>query len=472
MGTITNELWRLDAVETARLIRLGCISSREATEAALARLVEVNWKLNAVVLPLLDEALAGADACDAARARGEALGPLHGVPVTIKINVAERVLATDHCIAAFKNPIPGGDSAVIRNTSKAGAIIVGYTNSPALGMRFHTDNVFYGQTFNPLDRRISPGGSSGGAAAATAAGIGAIGYGNDMSGSISCPAFCCGIVGLRPSHGRAARCSSSGLSGRPLSTQLMSVDGSLTRTVGDARLALGVMSGSAYGDNQWEPAPIRFNLQQRPLKVALVTSSQALDVQPAAVAAVRRAGAHLAKAGYQVEEVLPPRLAETSALWHTIAVTEHAHLLGPLLELAGDQDVACFLREWWDIYPPAGMKRYMTSFMERDALVSEWDAFLEDWPIILMPASPVPPLPAGLDVMGREGAHRTLDAIHFQLIAPVLGLPALAVPVATSGGVPLGIELLGRRFREDTVLDAGEVIEAGEGVRSPVDPAW
>ena len=208
------EPWRLDASDLARLIRLGRLSSREAVTSCLARMDAVNSKLNAVVRRMDDEALAAADACDAARARGEALGRLHGVPVTTKINVDHRGHPTDNGAVALKDRIEPEDSPVVANLRKAGAVFIGRTNAPAFSMRIITDNGLHGRTFNPLDRAITPGGSSGGAGASVASGMGPIAQGNDIAGSVRIPAYCNGVIGLRTGLGRVPAYSGR-TSGRP-----------------------------------------------------------------------------------------------------------------------------------------------------------------------------------------------------------------------------------------------------------------
>jgi amidase len=164
------ELWQLDATDLARLIRTGRASAREAVQSCLSRMDAVNPALNAVVRRMDDEALAAADAADAARARGEALGPLHGVPVTTKVNVDQKGHPTDNGVVAYKDLIATEDSPVVANLRHAGAILIGRTNAPAFSMRIFTDNALHGRTLNPLDPAITPGGSSGGAGAAVAVG--------------------------------------------------------------------------------------------------------------------------------------------------------------------------------------------------------------------------------------------------------------------------------------------------------------
>lgn len=466
-----SDLWRLDAVATAELVRTGRASAREVTGAVLARLHAVNPAVNAITRALDEEALAAADAADAARARGEALGPLHGVPVTTKCNVDQRGLPTDNGVPILKDLIAATDSPVVAALREAGAIIVGRTNTPAFSMRGHTDNALHGATLNPWDRRATPGGSSGGAGAAVAVGIGAIAHGNDIGGSIRWPAYCNGVVGLRPTQGRVARVNDTAPGGRPMSSQLMAVDGPLARTVRDVRLGFEVMAARGDArDNRWTPVPLRLPPPPRPLRVALVTRCDGPAVADSCWEAVRTAGRHLASAGYQVEEVAPPDLHAASALWHAIGVTEQQVFLGPKLEQSGDPGIASFLSAWWSLHPPRDFAGYMRAFAERDALLQRWLLFLEHHPIVVMPASTEAPLPAGIDVQGLAGTRRMLDALWFQLTLPVLGLPGLAVPVGTDRGLPMGVQLTASRWREDLLFDAGAVIEAHEGARTPIDP--
>jgi len=472
MTRTCGEPWRLDAVEQAALIRHGRLSAREAVDSALARLHEVNPAINAITLALDAEARAAADALDAARARGEALGPLAGVPVTTKCNVDQRGVPTDNGVPAMKALIAPTDSPVVAALREAGAVIVGRTNTPAFSMRGHTDNALHGATRNPWHRDATPGGSSGGAGAATATGIGTIAHGNDIGGSIRWPAFCNGVFGLRPSPGRVARTNDTVPGGRPMSSQLMSVDGPLARSVRDLRLGFEVMAGRGdLRDNRWTPVPLRLAPAPRPIRVALVTRAEGgPTVAESCWNAVRTAGRHLESAGYRVEAVDPPDLRATSELWHAIGTTEQHAFLGPRLEQSGDPGIAEFLGHWWSLRPPRDLAGYMRAYVERDDLLARWLRFLDAYPIVVMPASVERPIPAGVDVQGRAGAQRMLDALWFQLTLPVLGLPGLAVPVGMDGDLPMGVQLVASRWREDLLFDAAEAIEAHEGPRVPIDP--
>ncbi len=468
---MARELWRLDGVALAGLIRAGTVSAREAVESHLARLDAVNPRLNAVVRPFLHErALAEADAADRARRAGEALGPLHGLPVTIKINADQAGLPTDGGVPRFRDLVAAEDSAQVGSLRRAGAIVIGRTNAPAFSMRAMTDNALHGPTFNPWDRGVTCGGSSGGAGASVAAGIGVIAHGNDIGGSIRWPAYCNGVVGLRPSLGRVAAFNPTVTAPRRMSGQLMAVQGPLARSVRDARLALTAMAARDPRDPWWTLAPLVGEPPARPVRAALVTEVEGIPMHPAAVAAVREAGTCLAAAGYRVEELAPPDLARVAELWHPIGLTDLNISLRPLLKDGGDPGIERFIEAWFALKGEADLPTYLAALAERDALLRAWNVFLETYPVVVMPACPEVALPVDLDIRDTAGAARTLDALRFQLVLPVLGLPGLAVPTTPADGLPMGVQVVSRRFREDLCLDAGEVIEAHLGPCTPIDP--
>lgn len=464
-------LWHLDATDLARLIRLGQVSSREAVTACLARADAVNGKLNAIVRRMDEEALAAADACDAARARGEALGPLHGVPVTTKINVDHRGHPTDNGAVALRDLMAPQDAPVVANLRKAGAVFIGRTNAPAFSMRIFSDNALHGRTFNPLDRSITPGGSSGGAGAAVASGMGPIGHGNDIAGSVRVPAHCNGIVGLRTGMGRVPAYSTTTPAPRPITAQLMSTQGPLTRTVRDARLAFEVMAGCDPRDTRWVDVPLRGPTPARPIRVALAPELPGGYTHPAQAQAVRTAGRQLAAAGYSVEELLPPECEEVMRLWHVFGSGDVFRDLGPKIEKMGDPDAVKSLRLWLGLSPaPADPNAVLDGLAQRDRLLLAWQTFFQDWPLIVMPVLCDLPPPQG-DDQTEEGSRRLLHSIRACLLSPVLGLGGLAVPVGRHGALRTGVQIIPARNREDLALDAGEVIEAAEGIVQTVDPA-
>ncbi len=464
------ELWSLDAVELARLIRLGAVSSREVVTSCLMRMDAVNDRLNAVVRRMDDEALAAADACDAARARGEALGPLHGVPVTIKINTDQRGHPTDNGAVALKDLVAKSDAPVVANLRRAGAVFIGRTNAPAFSMRVMSANGLHGRTLNPLDRSVTPGGSSGGAGAAVAAGMGPIAHGNDIGGSVRIPAYCNGVFGLRTGLGRIPAYSAAA-GPRPIGGQLMATQGPLARSVRDLRLAFEVMAQGDPRDTRWVDAPLVGPPPRRPIRVALVPEPPGGFIHPAQAAAVRTAGRHLAAAGYVVEETPPPEIEAVVRVWHTLGSGDVFRVLAPVIEQMGDPGAVAALRHWLaQSPPPSDPTAVLDALSERDRLLLAWQTFLQDWPLVVMPTLADLPPPQDQD-QTAEGTARILDSIRAALVAPALGLAGLAAPVGRSGALRTGVQIIPARFREDLALAAGEVIEAAEGAVRPVDPA-
>ncbi len=463
-------LWKLDATSLATLIQTGQVSAREAVQAHLDRLRAVNPAINAVVLTLEDQALAEADRADRARLAGERLGPLHGLPVTTKINTDQAGCPTDNGLAIFRNLIAAEDSPVVGSLRRAGAIVIGRTNAPAFSMRAMTDNALHGRTLNPWNPTFTCGGSSGGAGAALAAGIGVIAQGNDIGGSIRWPAYCNGVAGLRPSPGRVASFNGTATVSRRMSGQLMAVNGPMARSVRDIRLALSVMAARDPRDPLWTPAPLEGEPLPRPVRAALVTAPAGIEVDPAVVAAVRRAGTALAAAGYQVEEVAPPQLARAAELWHPIGLSDLNLTLRPAVKDAGDPGIEAFVNAWFELRGGYDLEDYLSALAERDTLIRLWGLFMETYPVIVMPSCAEVAVPVGVDTDGIAGAARMLNALQFQLTLPVLGLPGLAVPVEPLRGLPMGVQVVSRRYREDICLAAGEVIEAHAGIATPVEP--
>ena len=465
------DLWQYDATDLARLIRTGQASAREAVDSVLARLHKVNPAINAVVRVLEDDARAQAETADAARARGHALPPLHGVPVTTKINVDQAGLPTDNGVIPLKDLIAKEDSPVVANLKHAGAIIVGRTNAPAFSMRIFTDNALHGRTLNPRDPSVTPGGSSGGAGAAVATGIGPIAHGNDIGGSVRIPAYCNGVVGLRTGFARIPSFNpSAAATGRPIGAVLMAVQGPHTRTVRDARLALEVMARGDRRDWRWNDVPMRGSPPARPIKVAIVPEVPGGKNHPAQVAAVRQAGKHLQAAGYVVEEVLPPDIERGVELWHEICVTDVIGGLWPTMQKMGDPDGIAAMRGWLDIHKAVDLATYVAALTERESLLFRWMTFFQQWPLLILPTLADLPPKQVADIT-RDGQAQVLEAMRPALLAPLLGLPGLAVPVGSHGKLRTDVQIMSMRNREDLCLDAGEVIEAAEGIVTPIDPA-
>ena len=472
---MTEDIWRWSATRTAAAIRSREISAREATDAALSRMAAVNAKLNAVTVDLSDAARAAADRADRAVAAGAPLGALHGVPVTIKENVDQEGCATTNGVVAFRDLIAPADCPAVANLKSAGAIIIGRTNTPAFSFRIDTVNDLRGRTYNPWSRTHTPGGSSGGAASSVAAGITALAHGTDIAGSIRFPAYACGIAGIRPSFGRVPSYNPTQAVERSLSSQLMSVQGPLARTVADVRLGLAAMSARDPRDPWWVPAPLAGPAPQPPIRVAVVTAAADLagaKLHPHVAGAIAKAARWLEEAGYEIVDEATPGFTRAQELWFEMQLPEFREYLLPLIEKEGDQGIRTAVGFMLENLPSRDALPYMKALAERARLVRDWTAFLDRVPLVLAPVSSVPGYEQGFDVESAARTAAVWRECATLMAIPVLGLPAAVVPVGIADGLPVGVQLIASRFREDCCLDAAAAIEARAGVPTPVDPPW
>lgn len=462
-------LWRLSAAELAALVRSRQVSATEATRAALGRLAAVNPAINAVIAEMPEEALAAAAAVDAALAQGMDPGPLAGVPVTVKVNLDQKGHATTNGLRIQKDLVAEQDSPVVANLRRAGAVIIGRTNTPAFSLRWFTRNSLHGHTRNPRDPALTPGGSSGGAASAVTAGIGAIAHGTDIGGSIRYPAYACGVHGLRPTIGRIAAWNPSGPE-RAMGAQLMAVSGPIARTIADLRLGLAAMSQPDPRDPWWMPAP----LQGPPLprRAALCVAPEGMPVQAEVAAAVRDAGRRLEAAGWVVEEVAnTPPLAEPAQLQAMLWLAETRRGLNAAIAREADPDATAVYGFMERLCPEPDLFAFQDALTRRATLLREWVLFLERFPVVLMPVSGELPFRDNSDSESFEGFQRIMAAQLPQVGLPLLSLPGLTVSTGLVGRAPVGVQLVGPRYREDVLLAAGEAIEAGGTPPAPVDPA-
>jgi len=473
---MSDDIWRWTAIRIAAAIRGRDVSATEALESCLGRMAAVNSSLNAVTVDLSQSAREAADRADKAVARGDELGPMHGVPVTIKENVDQEGCATTNGVVGFQNIVARDDSPIVANWKRAGAVILGRTNTPAFSFRLDTVNDLRGRTYSPWSRRHTPGGSSGGAASSVAAGITPLAHGNDIAGSVRFPAYCCGLAGIRPSFGRVPAYNATQTAERSMSSQLMSVQGPLARSVADVRLGLAAMAARDPRDPWWTPVPLDAPASGQPLRVALVTDARDLAgarLHPAVAGALDKAAAALADAGYQILDDRTPGFTRAKELWFEMQMPEFRHYTLPLVEKEGDEGIRAAVRFMFDNVPPAHATdgvSYMKSLSERTRLIREWTLFLDRVPLVLAPISTEPVYEQGFDI---ESAARTASLWRecaTMMAVPVLGLPAMAVPTGVVEGLPMGVQIIGPRFREDLCLAAAEAIEARMGVLTPIDP--
>jgi len=462
----------LSAVELASRIRKREVSAVEAAQSALERLNAVNPALNAVVDHRPDEVMARAADVDAQLARGEDPGVLAGVPVTVKVNVDQAGYATTNGVKLQKDLIAATNSPVVDNLLRAGAVILGRTNTPAFSLRWFTGNALHGDTRNPRNAALTPGGSSGGAASAVAAGIGHLAHGTDIAGSIRYPAYACGVHGLRPSLGRVAAYNAA-LPERSIGGQLTAVSGPLGRTIADVRLGLAVLAAPDPRDPWWVPAPLVG--PDVPRRAALCLNPDGMDTEPAVVKALQEAARRLTEAGWTVDtlDAVPP-MQEAADLQVRMWMADGYDAMVAAAEKEGDQGALVALRGQRDKAAEANLNNFSAVLTRRATLTRMWEMFLADYPILLLPVSAELPFPDKLDLQGDAAYARVWRAQMTQIGVPFMGLPGLSVAMGQAmssvGQSPVGVQIVAGRYREDLCLAAGEIIETGGDAVTIAEP--
>jgi amidase len=467
-----SEIWQLSATELAQRIARRQLSSAEVVDAHLARIDAVNPALNAVVRVLADEARAAAALADKRLADGETVGPLHGVPFTVKENIDMAGLPTTWGVPALATAVVPADAPVVERMRAAGAIPIARTNLPDMALRVHTDSSLYGLTRNPWHPGRTAGGSSGGEAAALASGMSPIGLGNDIGGSLRNPANACGIASIRPSAGRVPDAGFVPAENRLLAVQLMNVQGPMARRVADVRLGLQVLMGAHPRDPWSIDAPFEGPILARPIRVAVLPEPPGGGTDPKVAAAVRRAAQALVDAGYVVEETCPPRYDDAIGCWRRLIMGDFGSVLALLSPMMG-ADAMAFLNNFnQDIPPLADVAAWSQLMADRDGIARGWSTFMADRPLLLSPTWTQLPFEHGFDSATPAGSAVTKELMRPVVPANLLGLPSACVPAGRDEetGLPIGVLITGRRLREDLCLEAAEAIEARLGVATPIDP--
>lgn len=461
---MTDAIWQMSACELASTIARGDISAHESVGAAVARMQDRNGVMNAVVDDLSDSAMAEAAALDESFARSGPKGPLHGVPVTIKENIDQTGRATPNGVAGLSGIIAPGDSPFVTNLKNAGAVVIGRTNTPEFSFRGTTDNPLHGRTFNPWNDWASAGGSSGGASSAVMSGMGAMAHGNDIGGSLRYPAAATGAVTVKPGLGRTPAYNPSQTAERGLIAQLMSVQGLICRETRDVRLGMQSAIGYSPKDPWQVPMPWDGPAIDGPIKVAFTRESYGLETHPAVEQALTTARDALIDAGYQVEEVeTPDAFAAGTHGTRTLFGEVKALMLAQMREL-GSAEFNRYFNICFDIAPPFEGQDLLLAYAKRSHFIREWTEFLADYPLVLTPFLLQPTYAHARDYEGREGAEVIMKNGFYSFAMNLMGLPAGNVPANYNDGLPVGVQIVGRRFREDLILDACEAIEDRVGV--------
>ena len=451
------------ATDLADLIRKKETSSKEVVEAHLNRILEVNPYLNAVTLTLEESALKAAEKADNA-SQEDRKKPFHGVPFTIKENIDFMGTPTTNGVPLLAASMPPKNAPIVDRMMEAGAIPIGRTNLPEMGMRLDTDNPLRGRTFNPWNKEVTPGGSSGGEAAAIATGMSPFGLGNDIGGSLRNPAYCCGIASLKPSIGRIPFVNSiepfidMGISGALLS------DGPMARSVNDLRTGLSIMAGRHIEDPQSVDAPLKGIIPDKP-KAALVKDISNFNLPEATKREIEKAGSILSKNGWLVEEVEAPEVERVYEIWGTI--------LNSGLEVLPKELFKKETSEYLDRFSEPFINNGISldkALIERRRLRRLWSSFLTDYTVCIGPTWANLQWPINTDLDPKKGDSALRESFIFITPGNCLGLPAVALPMGVANGLPTGIQIYSELYREDLCLLAAEIIEKERDCPTPIDP--
>jgi amidase len=454
-----NDLLFSSASALAAAIRHKETSSLEVVDAHLSHIERANPALNAVVLVLADEARAAAREADAAVARGDALGPFHGVPMTVKDAWEVKGVPSTGGTLGRAGYLPQRDATVIDRMRRAGAIPIGMTNLPELSMAYESDNLVHGRTNNPYDVTRTPGGSGGGGAAAIAAGMSPIEIGADLGGSIRLPSHFSGIAGIRPTTGRVPMTGYF-----PPSVGWVSqfcAAGPMARTVEDLAAALPVIAGSDWIDSAVHDFPLRDpgSIAMKDLRIAFHTANGIMPARADVAEAVVNAAKTMESGGATVEEAMPAGIEQCMDIFLGIATADGGQGLRMLLSMAGTAKISPLLEAmlaFSNEHKPAGFLQglLVQVSMYRSAMLR----FLKNYDVILCPVNALPAVEHGNS--GRD----ILPAFSYTIAHNLTGWPGAVVRCGTSNeGLPVGVQAVARPWREDVALAVARHLEDALG---------
>ena len=458
-----SELIFLSASQMSANVRNKKISPVELVEDHLRQIERLNPKLNAFVQVNEAGARAAAKVAESAVKTNQNLGPLHGVPVSIKSSIDVAGMRCEAGTRLRAGHIAQADAPLVKRLHSAGAVILGVTNTPELLMAWETDNLLYGRANNPWDLSRTPGGSSGGEAAAIASGCSAGGVGSDGGGSIRVPAHFCGICGLKPTPGRIPATGHFPQSVGPFAW--LGVVGPMARNVADLKLLFEVLQGPDIGDPAAAPMPLRWPERNSLLKqrIGFFDDDGRTPVTHETRTAVRNSAKALCAAGFEVEEFRPDGLEEARQLWWQIFGVAGGMLLGPMTHNR-DHELSPILREfntWVQAEVPHTAQSLLDTWIGRDLVRMQVFERMQRFPILLCPVASVPAFRHG-ERHWRIGERRVgyLDAWSYCEWFNLLGMPSLVVPVCQSSeGMPIGVQIAGLPWQEELVFSVAEQLE-------------
>lgn len=458
-----NDLTFLSAVEMANQIRQKKISPVELAQAHLEKIERLNPKLNAYVHVEPERVLHEARAAEDAVKRRSRLGLMHGVPISVKSSLEVAGYRCESGTRLREGYLATQDAPLVARLRAAGAIVLGVTNTPELLMAWETDNLLYGRTNSPWDLDRTPGGSSGGEAAAIAAGMSAGGVGSDGGGSIRVPAHFSGICGLKATPGRIPSTGHFPPSGGPFA--MIGVVGPMARTVADVKVLFEVMQGPDDGDSFTAPVPLLWpELEEvRKLRIGYFEEDGRTPVTSEIRKAVTSSAEALRQAGFQVEKFRPTGLETARQLWKKFFVKMGGMLIGPMFR-GRERDLSPILRQflaWSDAEPELSAASLLEAWIQRDAVRAEFLVQMQKCPILLCPAAAIPAFrhrERSWEIEGKTVNY--LDAWSYTEWFNLLGNPAVVVPASHSAdGLPIGVQIVGRPWQEETVLQVAAALE-------------
>lgn len=463
LGMDTSELCYLSALELRALYVKGALSPVEVTEAVLRRIDELNPHLCAFITVTAARAREQARAAERAYREGTNPPPLAGIPISIKDLVPTRGIRTTRGSLLHAGWVPDFDAPVVERLYAAGAVMLGKTNTPELGWKGDSGNRIMGPTYNPWKAGHTAGGSSGGAGAALAAGLGPLAHGSDGAGSIRIPAAFCGIYGLKPSWGLIPQYPSSPI-------ELFSHTGPMTRTVADAALMLTVMAGADARDRLSLPDETDYlaalNDQNTNhlagLRVAWSPDLGHARVDPEVRAIVERAAARFGELGCHIEEDHPNLDDPWESIVHVLWSTALAGLYARDLDQARDHMDPGLVAVIETGRKFTGVE-VAAAHIRRNDYYHDWRLFMEDYDLLLTPTLPVTAFSAGADhpesIDGQPTTYLSWTAFTYPF--NITGMPAATVPCGyTQSGLPVGLQIVGRWRDDKTVLRASAAFEA------------
>jgi amidase len=455
---LAEPLYYSSATALALAIRRQELASVDIVRAYLDRIEEVNPRINAVVHLAAEEALEAALRADAAVARGDELGALHGVPITLKDSIDTAGMVSTGGTLGRADFVPDQDATVAARLRAAGAVLMGKTNTPELTASYGTNNLVYGQTHNPYDPTRSPGGSSGGAAAILAVGGSALDIGSDTGGSIRVPSHCCGICGLKPSSGRVPRTGHIVPFGGV--TDFFTQLGPMARSVDDLALAFEIIAGVDWRDPAIVPMPVGDPeaVELADLRVSFHSDNGIATPTPETVEAVRRAAEAIADDALGVDELRPEGIEESYDIINRLWAADGGEGARKALERAGTTEHSL---EWLGQTEAISMKEFGDLMDRWDVFRVRMTAFLERYDVILCPVNGSPAVP-------HDEVDNADPRFSYTQTYNLTGWPVVVVRAGSSPeGLPIGVQVVARPWREDVALAVARRLETALGGFQP-----